>query len=206
MAKRWPAVKKRTAAKSLDPLPGRKQCFGTALHKAGLGAARGNPDIGPRLQLEEVVALGGTGLSIGWPALPVMVSDPARQLQRREPHRLSVRSETALAGAEGDSDLGRFTGAQKLEDEAVPGEPEQLAPSGDAARLLTGLESGGRPMGQSQRPGIGQALCRWLGRSRAKRLARNGTCPPIHVVLLLLTPCRTLLLTLLSLYYARFSK
>ena len=37
--------------------------------------------------------------------MPVVVSNPARQLQRRAPDRFPARFEEALARAEGDSDL-----------------------------------------------------------------------------------------------------
>lgn len=177
MAKRWPAVKKRTAAKSLDPLPGRKQCFGTALHKAGLGAARGNPDIGPRLQLEEVVALGGTGLSIGWPALPVMVSDPARQLQRREPHRLCdlkrhLRGQKAILIWDGlpahkSLKMKQYLESQSnwLQVEMLPGYSPDLNPVEDLWGNLKGRELAKRCV-----DGLGEAeQSVWHGMERVRQ-------------------------------------
>ena len=46
MAKRWPAIKKRPAAKSLDSLPGRKWSLGAATGKTDLGAERGDSGVG----------------------------------------------------------------------------------------------------------------------------------------------------------------
>jgi hypothetical protein len=42
MAKRWPAIKKRPAAKCLDSLPGRKWSLGAAAGKTDLGAEGGD--------------------------------------------------------------------------------------------------------------------------------------------------------------------
>src|SRR5664279_2132848 len=88
-----------------------------------LGAERGDSGVGLCLQLEEAVDKRGTRLSLGRPAMPAVVSDPARQLQRRTADRFLARSEEALARAEGDSDLGWIACAQEPEDEAVSGEP-----------------------------------------------------------------------------------
>src|ERR1039458_5222400 len=123
MAKRWPAIKKRPAAKSLDSLPGRKWSLGAATGKTDLGAARGDSGVGLCLELEEAVNKRSTRLSLGRQAMPALVSDPARQLQRRTADRLFARSEEALARAGGDSDLGWIACAQESEDEAVSGEP-----------------------------------------------------------------------------------
>jgi transposase len=85
MAKRWPAIKKRPATKSLDTLPGRKRSLGATAGKADLGAEGGDSGVGLCLQLEEAVDQRGARLSLGRQALPVVISDPARQLQRRAP-------------------------------------------------------------------------------------------------------------------------
>jgi hypothetical protein len=69
--------------------------------------------------------------------MPALVSDPARQLQRQTVDCFRVRSEEALARAGGDSDLGWIVCAQEPEDEAVLGEPTQLAASRDATGLFS---------------------------------------------------------------------
>jgi len=137
MAKRWPAIKKHPAAKSQDSLPGRKWSLGAAACKADLGAEGGDSGVGLCLQLEEAVDQRGTRLSLGRQALPVAVSDLARQLQRRAPDCFRARSEEALVRASGDSDLGWIACAQEPEDEAVSGEPAWLATSGNAAGLFS---------------------------------------------------------------------
>src|ERR1035441_7939076 len=75
--------KKRPAAKSLDSLPGRKWSLGAAAGKTDLGTEGGDSGVGICLQLEEAVNKRGTRLSLGRQAMPALVSDPARQLQRR---------------------------------------------------------------------------------------------------------------------------
>jgi transposase len=80
MAKRWPAIKKRPAATSLDSLPGRKRSLGTATGKTDLGAERRDSSVGLCFQLEKAVDQRGTRLSLGWQAMQVVVSDSARQL------------------------------------------------------------------------------------------------------------------------------
>jgi len=51
--------------------------------------------------------------------LPIVVSDPSRQLQRQTVDRLFTRSEEAHARAEGDSNLGWLACALEREAEAV---------------------------------------------------------------------------------------
>jgi len=123
MAKRWPAIKKRPAAQSLDSLPRRKWSQRAAAGKTDLGTEGGDSGLGLCLQLEEAVDQRGAWLSLGRQAMPVVVSDPARQLQRRAADRLSARSEEALARTEGDSDLGWTACAQEPEDEAISAKP-----------------------------------------------------------------------------------
>jgi len=81
MAKRWPAIKKRPAAQSLDSLPRRKRSLGAAASKTDLGTEGRDSGVGLCIQLEEAFDQRGTRLSLGWQAQPVVVSDPARQLQ-----------------------------------------------------------------------------------------------------------------------------
>jgi hypothetical protein len=71
------------------------------------------------LRLEEAVDQRGTGLSLGRQAMPAVVSDPAKQLQRRTADCFPAQSEEAFARAEGDPDLGWIAYAQEPENEAV---------------------------------------------------------------------------------------
>ena len=123
MAKRWPAIRKRPAAQSVDSLPGRKWSLGAAAGKTDLGAEGRDSALGVCLPLEEAVDQRGARLSLGRQAMPVVVSDPARQLQRRTADCLRARSEEALARIEGDSNLGWTACAQEPEEEALSGEP-----------------------------------------------------------------------------------
>jgi len=106
-----PAVKKRPASKSLDHLPGRKRRLGAAAGKKNLGTEGRDAGVGSRLQLEEAVNLRSAGLPVGREAMPVVVSNQAGQLQRRELDRFLVRPEETPARAEGHFNLGRFAGA-----------------------------------------------------------------------------------------------
>lgn len=115
--------KKRPAAKGLEPLPGRKWSLRAAAGKTDLGAEGGDSGVGLCLQLEEAIDQRGTRLSLGREALPVVVSDSSRQLQRPTANRLFARFEEAHAWTKGNSDLGWAACAQKPEDEAVSGEP-----------------------------------------------------------------------------------
>jgi hypothetical protein len=56
---------------------------------------------------------------LGREVLPIVVSDPSRQLQRQTVDRLFTRSEEAHARAEGDSNLGWLACALEREAEAV---------------------------------------------------------------------------------------
>ena len=88
MANRWPTIKKRPKAKSLDCLPRRKRSLGATAGKTDLGTKGRDSDIGLCLQLEEAIDQRSAWLSLGRQALPVVVSDPAWQLQRRTADRL----------------------------------------------------------------------------------------------------------------------
>ena len=88
MAKRWPTIKKRPKAKGLHSLPGRKRSLGATAGKTDLGAKGRDSGVGLCIQLEEAIDQRGARLSLGRQVLPVVVSDPARHLQRRTADRL----------------------------------------------------------------------------------------------------------------------
>ncbi len=81
LTERWPAVKKRSPRKGLDPLSGRERCLATPLRPQNLGSQRGNAGPNPRLQLVEDVGLCGPRLSLGRASQPPIFSDARRQLQ-----------------------------------------------------------------------------------------------------------------------------
>ena len=194
MAKRWPAIKKRPAAKSLDSLPGRKRSLRAAAGKTDLGSEGRNSGVGLCLQLEKVIDQRGTRLSLGRQAIQTVVSDPVRKLQRPTSDCLRARFEEAPARAKGDSDLGWIACAQEPEDEAVSGKPAWLAASGNAAGLLSRPESGRGLMEQHQRTGTCQPLCCRTRRGRRGRVERYESSAQIHAAIFFPAPRGTLFL------------
>src|SRR5262249_47277970 len=75
------------------------------------------------------------GLSVGWPAEPALLSDPAGHLHRPEPHRLPARSETQLPRPSDRAYLGWAERAQESPHAALSHRAVGLAADRTPARL-----------------------------------------------------------------------
>src|SRR5207245_7362686 len=106
-----------------------------------MGAARPDPRPAPhRVELETVVDRRRARVSVGWPAYPLVLSNPPGHVYRHYACPLLARPEVALPRRAGRAHLGRARGAQESPHAGLPRRAAALV----AGRTVAGLCPGAR--------------------------------------------------------------